>query len=93
MQSHHRMPPSLAVKQTIETMREAKRTEDIVGRERLAEAQNHLVDLLNYLKEQEGFKLFAGERKKCGVLYEVKSTPLLQVPDVKDDEYTPKRRR
>ena len=92
VQSHHRMPQSLAVKQTIETLREAKTAEDIVGRERLAEAQNHLVDLLNYLEEQEGFKLFTGERKKCGVLYEVKSTPLLQLRDVKNDEYTRKRR-
>ena len=44
------------------------------------------------VNRRQGFKLLAGERKKCGVLYEVKSTPLLQVPDVKDDKYTPKRR-
>ena len=89
VQSHHRMPQSLAVKQTVETLRQAKTAEDIVGRARLAEAQNHLVNLLNYLEEQEGFKLFAGERKKCGVLYEVKSTPLLQVRGPKAGEFAP----
>lgn len=86
VQSHHRMPESLAVKQTIEALREARGAEDIVGRERLAEAQNHLVNLLNYLEEREGYRLFPTERKKCGVLYEVKPHRLLQVRDLKSDE-------
>ena len=33
--------------------------------ERLAEAQNHIIDLLAYIEEREGFTLFQGEREKC----------------------------
>ncbi len=65
VRSPERMPESAAMAQTLEALREARATEDIEGRERLAEAQNHLVDLLNYLEEKEGYKLFAGKRKKC----------------------------
>jgi hypothetical protein len=37
----------------------------LMGRERLLEAQSHLVDLLSYLEGKEGFSLFPGVRKKC----------------------------
>lgn len=70
--SPHRMPESLAVKQTIETLRNAKRAEDVDGRDRLLEAQNHLVDLLYYLEKKEGCSFFPTERKKCQRLKAVK---------------------
>lgn len=34
-------------------------------RECLAEAQNYLVDLLDYLEEKEAYSYFPGEREKC----------------------------
>ncbi len=67
----HRMPESPAVTQTILALKNAKRAEDIPGRERLAEAQYHLVELLNYIEKKEGYSLFIGERKKCRYLREV----------------------
>jgi hypothetical protein len=42
--------------------------QDLLGRERLADAQSHIVDLLSYLEASEGYSLFAGERKKCVTL-------------------------
>jgi len=51
--SPHRMPESLAVKQTLENLRDAKRVEEIAGQMRLVEAQNHLVDLLEYLEKRK----------------------------------------
>ena len=65
IQSPYRMPESSAVAQTLDALREAKRAEDMDGRERLAEAQNHLVDLLNYLEKKEGYSYFPAKRKKC----------------------------
>jgi hypothetical protein len=56
---------SQSVAQSIETLRKAKAAEDIVGRQRLAEAQKHIVDLLSYMEEQEGYTLFQGKRRKC----------------------------
>ncbi len=63
--SEYRMPESTAVKQTLANLRNAKSIEDVEGIERLAEAQNYLVDLLEYLEGKEGYSLFQGERKKC----------------------------
>jgi hypothetical protein len=59
---------SESVKQTLESLRAARDVSEIGGRERLAEAQNHLVDLLVYLEANEGYSLFSGERQKCGVV-------------------------
>jgi hypothetical protein len=58
---------SQAVRQTLETLREAKTAEDIVGRERLAEAQNYIFYLLSYLEEKEGYTLFQGTRQVCSI--------------------------
>ncbi len=58
---------SQAVKQSLESLRKAGDANDIEGRERLADAQNHIIDLLNYIEEQEGFSLFQGEREKCAL--------------------------
>jgi len=58
---------SESVKQTLEALRNARRGQDMSGRERLAEAQNHLVDLLEYLETQERYSLFSGERRKCSL--------------------------
>jgi hypothetical protein len=65
VRSSSRMPQSDAVTQSLETLRNAVTVEDIGGRERLAETQHHLVDLLGYLEEKEGYSLFDGERLKC----------------------------
>lgn len=65
VRSPSRMPESDAVTQSLETLRNADTARDIGGRERLAETQHHLVDLLNYLEEKEGYSLFDGERLKC----------------------------
>jgi len=62
------MPPlstSESVQQTLEALRSAEGVQDIAGRERLADAQNYIVDLLAYLEASEGYKLFSGERRKC----------------------------
>lgn len=56
---------SESVNQSLEALRNAEGVHKVLGRERLAEAQNHLVDLLGYLEAQEGYSLFAGDRKKC----------------------------
>ena len=56
---------SQSVKQSLEALRNARDASDIPGRERLAEAQNHIIDLLAYIEEREGFTLFQGEREKC----------------------------
>lgn len=76
--SPHRMPESPAVTQTIKALKSAKRIEDIPGRERLAEAQNHLVELLNYIEGKEGFSLFGADRKKCRHLREVMPEPAVR---------------
>ena len=56
---------SHSVRQSLETLRKAKTAEDIVGRDRLAEAQNHIVKLLAYLEKKEGYTLFQGTRQTC----------------------------
>lgn len=56
---------SKSVQQTLETLHKAKTAQDIVGRERLAEAQNHIIGLLSYLEENEGYTLFQGTRQAC----------------------------
>ena len=56
---------SESVRQTLDVLRSAKGVGDIEGRARLADAQSHLVDLLAYLEANEGYSLFAGERRKC----------------------------
>lgn len=68
VRSPHRMPPSEAVTQTLEAMRAVQNIEDLDGTQRLAEVQNHLVDLLEYLEEKEGYRLFVGQRMKCKLL-------------------------
>ncbi|MEA3274105.1 MAG: hypothetical protein U9Q81_02160 [Pseudomonadota bacterium] len=59
------MSDSESVKQSLNALRSADAVHDIVGNERLADAQSHLVDLLSYLEEREGYSLFQGERRKC----------------------------
>jgi hypothetical protein len=56
---------SEAVKQSLEALRKAKSAKSLAGWARLAEVQNYLVDLLEYLEGREGFSLFPGQRKKC----------------------------
>lgn len=62
---------SESVQQSIEALRNAEYLPglpNLLGRERLQEAQNHLVDLLNYLEARAGFSLYTGQRKKCARL-------------------------
>lgn len=56
---------SHSVKQSIETLRKTRDASSMLGRERLVEAHNHIVDLLEYMEQREGFTLFQGKRKKC----------------------------
>ena len=56
---------SRSVQQTLEALRTAEDALTLPGRKRLETAQRHLVDLLHYLEQREGFSLFTGERKKC----------------------------
>jgi hypothetical protein len=64
---------SAAVKETLEALRKAKDSRALPGRERLAQAQSHLVDLLAYLEEREGYSLFPGRRRKCAGYEEVEA--------------------
>jgi hypothetical protein len=59
---------SQSVQQSLEALRNVKDAENLPGRNRLEKAQHHLVDLLQYLEDREGYRLFAGERKKCASL-------------------------
>ena len=61
---------SQSVQQSLETLRNAEDAENLPGRRRLEMAQHYLVDLLHYLEAREGYRLFAGERKKCSSLRE-----------------------
>jgi hypothetical protein len=56
---------SPSVQQSLDALRNATNGENLPGRSRLEKAQHHLVDLLHYLEEKEGYHLFAGERRKC----------------------------
>jgi hypothetical protein len=56
---------SKSVADTLEALRGAKDASALDGRDRLAEAQSYLVDLLGYLEEKERYSLFPGERGKC----------------------------
>ena len=58
---------SQSVQQSLETLRKARTAADIIGRERLAEAQSHLVKLLSYLEKKEGYTLFQGTRRMCSL--------------------------
>jgi hypothetical protein len=55
---------SQSVQQSLAALRSVEDVEHLQGRERLENAQHHLVDLLNYIERREGYTLFAGERKK-----------------------------
>jgi hypothetical protein len=59
---------SQSVQQSLEALRNSEDVENLPGRNRLEKAQHHLVDLLQYLEDREGYRLFAGERKKCSRL-------------------------
>jgi hypothetical protein len=66
IQLPYRKPESSAVTQTLETLHKTMHAKDIVGKERLVIAQNHLVDLLNYLEKKLGYSYFPTTLKKCG---------------------------
>ena len=62
------LPPlsdSESVKQSLDALRKAEDAGSLAGKERLAEAQCHLVDSLTYEEAKLGFSFFSGERKKC----------------------------
>ena len=56
---------SESIRQSLKSLKDAENSKSLKGRERLVEAQIHLVDLLNYLESKEGVNLFPGERRKC----------------------------
>jgi len=59
---------SPSVQQSLAALRNAADAQNLLGRNRLAKAQHYLVDLLHYLEDREGYRLFAGERQKCSSL-------------------------
>jgi hypothetical protein len=61
---------SQSVQQSLEALRNTEDAGNLPGRNRLEKAQHGLVDLLHYLEDREGYRLFAGERKKCSSLGE-----------------------
>lgn len=61
---------SQSVRQSLEALRMARHADSLLGWQRLEKAQHHLVDLLHYLENKEGYRLFAGERRKCSRLEE-----------------------
>jgi len=61
---------SQSVQQSLQALRDTENAENLPGRNRLQKAQHHLVDMLNYLEAKEGYRLFAGDRKKCSSLQE-----------------------
>jgi hypothetical protein len=61
---------SQSVQQSLQALRDTENAQNLPGRNRLEQAQHHLVDLLNYLEPQEGYHLFAGVRKKCSSVQE-----------------------
>jgi hypothetical protein len=56
---------SQSVQQSLDALRNTEDAGNLPGRNRLEKAQHRLVDLLHYLEDREGYRLFAGERKKC----------------------------
>jgi hypothetical protein len=56
---------SESLQETLAALHSAEDAESLAGRERLAEVQCHLVDLLGYVEGKVGYTLFQGERKKC----------------------------
>lgn len=57
-----------SVKESIATLQNAANLDQLEGRQRLAEVQNHLVDLLSHIEQQEGFTVFlSGQRGKVRV--------------------------
>lgn len=73
---------SSSVQESLETLRKTKAGR-IAGWERLAEAQNHLVDLLSYLEAQEHYSLFAGKRAKCATNPGSQAKPAVAKPRVR----------
>ena len=62
------VPPlseSHSVQQSLDALKNAKSVRSLHGKERLAEAHCHLVDLLTYAEIKAGFSLFPGKRRKC----------------------------
>ena len=59
---------SESIKETLEALRSADDVKSLPGRDRLAEVQNHLVDLLSHVEGKVGYSVFDGKRKKCGTL-------------------------
>jgi hypothetical protein len=83
---------SQSVQQSLEALRNAEDVENLPGRNRLEKAQHHLVDLLHYLEDREGYRLFAGERKKCSSLRERSARNGSQRLSATDGSARPNRR-
>jgi hypothetical protein len=56
---------TMAVRRTLAAIDQADQAEALEGVERLAILQHHLVDLLTYLEDMEGFSVSPGKRKKA----------------------------
>jgi hypothetical protein len=62
---HNRLFQSKSVRRTLAAIDQADRIEALEGVDRLAVLQNHLVDLLAYLEEMEGFSVSPEKRRKA----------------------------
>jgi hypothetical protein len=60
-----RLAESAAIKETLAALRKAKTVDQLEGRWRLAEVQNYLVDLLDYVEDLNHFTLRPGKRNKA----------------------------
>lgn len=58
---------SESILQSLEALKHARDGHSLQGRERLAQAQYYLVDLLYYLEHKVGISYFTGERRKCSI--------------------------
>lgn len=64
----------------LEALRKAGTASDIPGRERPENAQNVIIDLLEYMEAKEGFTLFQGKREKCAHFRTAKPDTVSRAP-------------
>ena len=84
---------SQSVQQSLEALRNTQDAGNLPGRNRLEKAQHRLVDLLHYLEDREGYRLFAGERRKCSRLRESRARNSSQRMPTTDGLARPTRAR
>lgn len=88
------------IRKTIKAIDCANHVDELEGRERLVAVQNHLVELLSYLENQEGFSVSNQLRQKASLksssisqsntelefVHEIKGRVRLRIPQLRQDE-------